>query len=367
MHRIRRCLPILLLFSLVETSRAEPQRSDGPCVVSLRTVDGSELTGVVGPQSAVLEAGYGNVELPLSLIRTVRFDEHHTQARVGLEGGDRLSGRIKTERLKLTTAFGRLSAPWARIVELDVLPDREVPDQIACPPVTHRPIRFEVVLRDASCVMATPEGAAAAVLGELGRVEIPWALVHRVLFHDDRETATLEFYGGDKLVGCVDWRAVKLSTGLGPGRISTVDTESIHLSLGGIDLVGRRYKSVQGNEHFLNHMKYTGAKRILGRTRPGCDFLCAHAGGRIEYHFRQPIREFHAVAAMYESYCAHKGNVIFRVETDQGVVYSSPPLRNLQSRDVYLRFPPTQKLVLITDQNGSADEDWSVWLHPEVR
>jgi hypothetical protein len=34
---------------------------------------------------------------------------------------------------------------------------------------------------------------------------------------------------------------------------------------------------------------------------------------------------------------------------------------------VYLCFQPTRKLVLITDQNGSNQEDWSVWLYPEVR
>jgi hypothetical protein len=39
---------------------------------------------------------------------------------------------------------------------------------------------------------------------------------------------------------------------------------------------------------------------------------------------------------------------------------------NFQQEEVYVRFRPTRKLILITDQNGSAHEDWSVWLRPEA-
>ena len=54
-------------------------------------------------------------------------------------------------------------------------------------------------------------------------------------------------------------------------------------------------------------------------------------------------------------------------ETAEGEIFKSRPIRNAHREDVYLRFAPTRKLVLITDQNGSPDEDWSVWLRPEVR
>ena len=70
---------------------------------------------------------------------------------------------------------------------------------------------------------------------------------------------------------------------------------------------------------------------------------------------------------MYQSYCAKKGDVIFKLETDDGLVYASRPIRNFQQEEVYVRFRPTRKLILITDQNGSTHEDWSVWLRPEAR
>ena len=70
---------------------------------------------------------------------------------------------------------------------------------------------------------------------------------------------------------------------------------------------------------------------------------------------------------MYESYSATKGRVIFRVETEHGDVCASRPIRNAQREAVYVRFKPSRKLFLITGRNVSADEDWSVWLRPEVR
>ena len=100
---------------------------------------------------------------------------------------------------------------------------------------------------------------------------------------------------------------------------------------------------------------------------PASQFIEAHASGRIEYEFDTPITEFRAIAAMYESYAAHKGRVIFRVETEHGEICSTRAIRNLQREEIYARFAPAKKLILITDQNGSADEDWSVWLRPEVR
>ena len=114
-------------------------------------------------------------------------------------------------------------------------------------------------------------------------------------------------------------------------------------------------------------MRNTRPKRIQGRMYPPSQFITAHASGRIEYVFEEPVREFHAFITMYESYCAKKGNVIFKLETDDGLVYASRPIRNSQQEEVYIRFRPARRLFLITDQNGSADEDWSVWLRPEVR
>jgi hypothetical protein len=340
---------------------------DRPKVVVLGTVDGSRLTGIVATERIPLATQHGDVKLPMAEIEKVRFDKDHALARVFLANGDRLSGQVQAERVELTTAVGPLSVPWAEVAELSAAPDQPVPEDVIYVPAPPRPIRFEVSLHDGSSVRGTPDRNRVACYCAWGRIDLPWALVRKVSFHEDRETCTLELWNGDALVGCVDWRGFGLATGLGSVHVSTVHAREIHLSLGGIDLVAKPYESATGDSHFMSSLKSPLARRVQGRIYPASQLIEAHAGGRIEYVFDQPIREFHAVVSMYETYCAKKGSVIFKVETEHGPVYSSRPIGNHDQEDVYLRFPPSKRLVLITDPNGSNQEDWSVWLHPECR
>lgn len=154
---------------------------------------------------------------------------------------------------------------------------------------------------------------------------------------------------------------------MGTVHLSTVAAARIEVSLGGIDLVEKPYASASGNRFFMGAVQSSRPKRIGGRLRPPAQFIEAHASGRIEFEFDEPVTEFRAIATMYESYCAHKGRVIFKVETEHGPVHTTRSLRNLEREEIYARFAPAKKLILITDQNGSADEDWSVWLWPEAR
>jgi hypothetical protein len=62
-----------------------------------------------------------------------------------------------------------------------------------------------------------------------------------------------------------------------------------------------------------------------------------------------------------------KGSVVFRVETDEGEVFASRLIRNLDHDEVYVRFRPSRRLVLVTDPCGSNQEDWAVWVRPEAR
>jgi len=346
---------------------AEAGKMGPPPVVSLKTVDGSSLTGLIdreAQQHAELE---GARLIRWEHIRSVAFPKDRREAVIALQEGEMLRGRIVSRVVPLTTVVGSLSVPWDEIAELSVDPQREVPAALTAEPAPRAAIRFEIALRDGSSVLGTPGAKAAKFHGSVGRVEVPWTRVRKVNFHEDRETSTLEFWNGDKLVGCVDWGACPLSSGLGEIRVSTVHTKSIALSLGGVDLVAEPYASVTGDRYFLGGVQSSRTRRIGGRWYPPTQFIDAHAGGRIEYLFDEPVSEFHAVAGMYESYCAKKGSVIFKLETDEGQVFASRLIRNSQQEEVYVRFPPTRKLVLITDPNGSNQEDWSVWLRPEAR
>lgn len=367
MSMIKSCSAVaalLLVFSVSWASSDERQR---PPVMVLSTVDGSRLTAVVETESLPLAASHATMELPMAEIEAIRFDEDHALGRVFLANGDRLSGQIQAERVELRTAIGRVSVPWAEVAELSLHPDKPAPEDVTYRPVPLRPVRFEITLDDGSRVRGTPDQNGATLYCGLGRMSLPWALVRKVTFQEDHETSTLVLWNGDSLVACVDWRGFALSTGLGRVHVSTVHTREIQLSLGGIDLVEKTYESATGDRHFTGSLKSLQSRRILGRMYPASELIEAHAGGRIEYAFDQPVREFHAVLTMYETYCATKGSVVFKVETEHGPVYTSRLIRNRQLEDLYLRFEPTKKLVLITDSNGSNQEDWSVWLHPEVR
>jgi len=367
MRMPEKCTLGLALLMLITATPAEARKHGLPMVLSLRTTDGSRLTALLEPNDQRAVKLPGGAVVPWKQIEKVGLADDREQFEITLHGGEVARGRVATKHVRVVTVVGRLAVPWTRIAELAVEPDGDVPTSIRHAPVLRSSIRFEVTLRDGSQVLGTPDAGTARVDTEFGKIEVPWARVREVSFHEDHETSTLTLWNGDALVGRVDWRALTISTGLGPGRVSAVHTHRIAVSLGGVDLVAKPYDSATGNRHFLNDIRNTGAKRIMGRPRPGPHFLCAHASGRIEYTFERPVREFHAFAAMYHSYCATKGNVIFMVETDDGVVYTSRPIRNAQHEEVYVEFPPTTKLTLITDQNGSPDEDWSVWLHPEAR
>jgi hypothetical protein len=357
----------LALLMFINVTAAKADKDVSPFVVSLRTCDGSSLTGL-------LERGRGEpVEVSAARllawehISAIELPEDDKEASITLRDGEVVRGRIVSGPVQIITVVGRLSVPWARIEQLTTDPYSRAPDAVTHEPAPRCPVRFEVTLHDGSWILGTPENGSVSLNAEFGDIEVPWARVREVSFHEDYETCTLKLWNEDVLVGCVDWRSFTLSTGLGSVKISPVHTKSMALSLGGIDLVAKPYKSATGNRHFLVSIKSTLPRRIRGRTYPAAQLIEAHASGRIEYVFEEPVQEFHGTIAMYETYCAKKGNVVFKLETEDGLVYASRPIRNFQQEEVYVRFRPTKRLILITDQNGAADEDWSVWLRPEAR
>lgn len=355
------------LFLLLLGTPVRAETDDSPIVLSVRTTGGSCLTGLLEPNRRDPVLSRNMKFVPWKQVSAISFSDDRAKAVIKMKNGESVEGRIVPPQLQITTVAGWLAVPWTKIDSVEVLTSTEIPDELIHNPVPSRPIRFDVTLRDSSCVSGVPDSSGVQIHTDFGEVELPWARLRSVTLHDDQETSTFKLWNGDVLVGCIDWMSFSLSTGLGPVHLSPVHTESIALSLGGIDLVAKPYVSATGTGHFLRDIKGKQPRRIGGRIRPESHFISAHASGRIEYEFDEPVREFQAVVTMYESYCAHKGRVIWRLETDAGEVFASRSLRNLQQQDVYVRFPPTRKLVLITDQCGSPDEDWSVWLRPEVR
>lgn len=128
--------------------------------------------------------------------------------------------------------------------------------------------------------------------------------------------------------------------------------------------------AVRGSEYFIKWMKNTEAKQIAGETVPADEFIFAHATGRIEYRFRQPITQFRCKIALLDENNGKTndvGEVIFVVESDDGEVFRSEPVLPGSVQEIDLTFEASKHLILITDDGGVAFSDWSVWLHPEVQ
>ena len=335
--------------------------------MKLRLQDDSTLTVQVDSKRIPLKTPYGKLSIPRGALHTLQSDPANKVVRVKMPNGDRFSGSISAPQLKITHALGELRVPWDEVTELSLASGKDSERSITSLPTLSSPVRFEVSLRDGSAVLASPMETSATLTSAFGATALPWTLVRSVTFRDEGQASTVRFWNGDVLTGQIDWATCPVITGLGSGIIDPVRSSRLSVSLGGTDLVARPHTAASGSSYFLSAIKSNSPQRIGGQHLPSSQFINAHASGRIEYTFDEPITEFRAIAAMYESYGAHKGRVIFRVETEHGQVYATRPIHNLQREEIYAKFKPARKLVLITDQNGSQDEDWSVWLRPEVR
>jgi hypothetical protein len=129
------------------------------------------------------------------------------------------------------------------------------------------------------------------------------------------------------------------------------------------DLTRMKYKSATGGKYFKQSLHDGDPKRIGDKLHDASEFIWAHASGKIEYDFPKPITEFKATIAL----SSNAGNVIFKVETDKGLVYTSEPITKGAQESISIQFAPSKKLVLITDANGPPNHDHSLWLNPKVR
>ncbi len=358
---------LFLIIACVPAVSVRSSERESLQVMKIVLSDGSQLAACFSDPFIPFEAPYGKLKLPSAMIRSVAFTEKREQSQVVMCNDDRLTGQIEAKQVQVASALGSITIPWKAMVSATPHPDVSEAAEIHYNPQPSRPFLFEITLKDSSYLLGSPEKMAAEFYTLTGKHRLPWKLVRYIRFEEDNETCNVTLWNGDLLKGCINWRAFSVATGLGAVHISTVNTRSIDVSLGGIDLVNKTYTKAEGNRHFMGAVKNNQEKRIGGRMVPPTHFIEAHASGRIEYEFEHPIQEFHAILTMYESYGAHKGNVVFSVETEHGRIFRSRPVHNLHRLPVYLKFKPSKKLVLITDQNGSDHEDWSVWLRPEVR
>lgn len=136
------------------------------------------------------------------------------------------------------------------------------------------------------------------------------------------------------------------------------------------NLKGVKWKKATGNSNFMRVLdNFDREISIDGRRLKAKEFIFAHAFGRIEYEFEKPVSGFRGSACLAkEASNLDQSDIIFSIETDEGEVYRSKLIKASNLReDINIAFKPSKKLVLVVDDNGKHESDWSFWLNPQYR
>jgi len=91
--------------------------------LTVSLTDGSRVIGTSDTKTLVLHSdALGKLEIPVSRIRTLKFDRDHQAVTLTLMTGDTLKGTLTPEQIAMRTAFGPVSLPFAKITQATVEP-----------------------------------------------------------------------------------------------------------------------------------------------------------------------------------------------------------------------------------------------------
>lgn len=99
----------------------EPERFEKPVRLELNLFDGSRIFGSTDMESAPLHTAFAEIDVPLSAVMTVEFNDNSETAVVRFRSGDRLTGAIALESISLETIFGKVSIDIEHIRNLRVM------------------------------------------------------------------------------------------------------------------------------------------------------------------------------------------------------------------------------------------------------
>jgi hypothetical protein len=88
--------------------------------VAVELTDGSRVIGAPDVDRLELLTDYADLDLKLTLIRAIEYDADHRLARVTMQKGDELRGRLIASSLDLKTVFGAVAIPLAKVRRLSL-------------------------------------------------------------------------------------------------------------------------------------------------------------------------------------------------------------------------------------------------------
>ena len=83
--------------------------------------DGSRIVGVPADSAIELQTSYAKIELPYAKLKRVEISQGKKQVVVELLNGDRISGALPLDRLRLKTLFGEVELSREHIAGISVI------------------------------------------------------------------------------------------------------------------------------------------------------------------------------------------------------------------------------------------------------
>ena len=135
-----------------------------------------------------------------------------------------------------------------------------------------------------------------------------------------------------------------------------------------LDLKKLDWKSADGGRFFKQYFgKWRQSISLDGKELEDERFLYAHAPSRYEYEFKKPVTGFRAVILIPKE-APGGSSAIFSVLSDEGEVFRSKVISAANPKEeVEISFKPSKKLILVVDENGDDNSDWTFWVDPQYQ
>lgn len=109
----------LMCFTIIAVGGNEGQEQDSEQVqLVLDLAGGSRLIGTASVASIKIITSYAKMDVPLALIREIRFNDDRETAFVELAAGDKIKGVIGIKELKLATLLGEITIDVSQIIHV---------------------------------------------------------------------------------------------------------------------------------------------------------------------------------------------------------------------------------------------------------
>ena len=104
---------------------AEPAQAAPGLPIIVELSDGSRVLGTVDLKTLPFIAKYGKMDLVMSEVASLELNEDRERAKITMKNGDRLQGVLSIGDLAMETLVGKVTAPVAHIIRIEVPAPKE--------------------------------------------------------------------------------------------------------------------------------------------------------------------------------------------------------------------------------------------------